>query len=247
MPADTTPPAPPSLESLLAGKPHAIFVDFDGTLVDLAPTPGSIAVPDGLGPKLCNLKERLEGRLAIVTGRALDDLERHLGPCPLARAGSHGASRIAADGARLGDPPRELPVAVVDAMQDYAGNNCLLYEAKAHGAALHFRDDPVKEDAAEIFARQLARQHDLAVKQGKCVIELVQHGATKAGAVDAFMQIYPFAGAVPIFIGDDVTDEDGFAAAHEHGGFGIAVGNRASQCARHHLGTVGDVHRWLGL
>ena len=85
----------------------------------------------------------------------------------------------------------------------------------------------------------------MCVTSGKGVAELVRPGATKAAAVSAFMEVAPFAGAVPVFIGDDVTDEDGFAGAGEHGGFGIAVGERPSRQARYGLDSVAAVHHWL--
>lgn len=87
----------------------------------------------------------------------------------------------------------------------------------------------------------------LAVKRGKCVAELVDTGATKSAAVDAFMAIEPFIGSLPVFIGDDVTDDDGMRAASDHGGFGVAVGDRKSTAARYRLASVSDVRDWLGL
>ncbi|MEC8836191.1 MAG: trehalose-phosphatase [Pseudomonadota bacterium] len=95
------------------------------------------------------------------------------------------------------------------------------------------------------FAEEFAASRELCVTSGKGVAELVRPGATKAAAVEAFMQVAPFAGAAPVFIGDDVTDEDGFAGAIEHGGFGIAVGERPSEKARYGLDSVAAVHHWL--
>ncbi len=97
------------------------------------------------------------------------------------------------------------------------------------------------------FANSLATQHGLDVKAGKAVVELVHFGASKSAAVQLFMAEPPFAGTLPVFLGDDVTDEDGFAAANEAGGFGIAVGQRDSVAARFGLCDVAAVHQWLGL
>jgi len=213
--------------------------------VEIAPRPGDIHVPEGLLDRLHALRDRLDGRLALVSGRALDDLATHLGEISICRAGSHGASRFLADGTRLGSEPRGLTVEAVAELRAFAETNGLLYETKTHGGALHFRGAPAKREATLAFAQDFAATRDLCVTSGKGVAELVRPGATKAAAVSAFMEVAPFAGAVPVFIGDDVTDEDGFAGAGEHGGFGIAVGDRVSQLARYGLDSVAAVHHWL--
>ncbi|TMM50293.1 trehalose-phosphatase [Qipengyuania marisflavi] len=247
MPSVTTLPAPPALPDLMAAGPIALFVDFDGTLVEIASGPDAIVVPDTLTARLHDLRNRMVGRLALVSGRALDDLEKHIGSCEIARAGSHGASCLMADGSRLGTEPEPLPADAIHALRDFAQSHDLTYEAKQHGGALHYRARPDLGEAALAFARQIAAQHGLVVKTGKAVAELVHPGADKAGAVRAFMAEAPFAGATPIFIGDDVTDEDGFAAAIEFSGFGIAVGDRQSEAARYRLDSVTAVHHWLDL
>ncbi|MEG3597951.1 MAG: trehalose-phosphatase, partial [Pseudomonadota bacterium] len=206
-------PPPPPLARLLDSGPAALFLDFDGTLVDIAPRPGDIHVPDGLLDRLHALRDRLEGRLALVSGRALDDLTGHLGQPAICRAGSHGASRFLADGTRLGDEPRGLSDGSVAELRAFAEAHGLFYETKTHGGALHFRGAPEKREATLAFAEEFAASRELCVTSGKGVAELVRPGATKAAAVEAFMQVAPFAGAAPMFIGDDVTDEDGFAGA----------------------------------
>lgn len=238
---------PPSLCDLAADGPLALFLDFDGTLVEIAATPDGIAVPDRLGDRLFALAGRLEGRLALVSGRAIPDLERHLGPLRVARAGSHGAARERADGSLLGALAEALPQAAIDGLRNFAAAHGFALEEKQHGAALHYRARPELEPHGVRFAEDLARSHALEVKRGKSVIELVRPGASKAGAVRAFLQEPPFAGARPVFIGDDITDEDGFAAAAEAGGFGILVGDRRPTAARYQLADPAAVHDWLGL
>ncbi len=240
-------PAPPTLEALDRNGPLALFLDFDGTLVDIAPTPDGIFVPAGLADALCALRDRLGGRLALVSGRALDDLEGHLGPLAIARAGSHGSDCRAADGAVLGDAPAGLPEELLATIHQFAKREGFDTEDKPHGAALHYRSNPSLEDAGLVFAREVASEHGLQVKRGKCVIELVASGADKAVAVRNIMQASPFHGAVPVFVGDDVTDEDGMRAAAELGGFGIAVGERPSDNARYSLESPAAVQHWLGL
>ena len=237
-------PHPPPLASLMPAGPVALFLDFDGTLVEIADDPDAVALPTRLAQRLERLTQRLNGALAVVSGRSIDNLHGFLGPAALHFAGSHGAEVRAASGAalRVAEP---LPIAVTDRLSAFAGEAGLLYEHKAHGAALHYRAHPDLEDSAHDFAAKLAETHGLAIKTGKCVVELVWPGADKGGAVDLFMAQPAFAGATPVFIGDDVTDEDGFAACQRRGGFGIAVGERSPVAARYSLKTVKDVHAWL--
>lgn len=240
-------PPPPSLAELLAQGQIALFLDFDGTLVDIAPEPGAIEVPPMLAQKLHDLRERLEGRLALVTGRALDDLASHLGDVKICRAGSHGASRLLPNGSRLGAEPDPLSGACIEELREFAGQHDLYYETKSHGGAIHFRGKPEHAEPTLSFAREIADRYELCVTSGKGVAELVRPGADKGGAVRAFMGEEPFAGTIPVFIGDDTTDEDGMRAAIEFAGFGIAVGERDSEAARYHLFDVKAVHDWLDL
>lgn len=245
MDGQTTLPAPPPLGAMMARQAIAVFLDFDGTLVEIAPRPDAIRVPAALSQSLHDLRDRLSGRLALVTGRGLDDLERHLGSVAVARAGSHGASRLQADGTRLGSEPEGLSTGMVAELRAYAEAQGLLYETKAHGGALHYRATPDKRAATIAFAERFANEHRLSVTTGKGVAELVRPGATKHSAVEAFMAVAPFSRAMPVFIGDDVTDEDGFVGAEQAGGFGIVVGERASARARYRLDSVAAVHNWL--
>lgn len=240
-------PAPPSLAELSAREPVALFLDFDGTLVEIAGTPDTIEVPQGLAERLCALSERLQGRLALVSGRAVANLEAHCGPLAIACAGSHGLSRFSAGRERLGEEPGALPPAALDALGEFAAAEGFDLETKAHGAALHYRVDPSLETRGLAFVTTLAGEHGLVVKRGKCVIELVPPGGDKGSAVRAFMEEQPFVGARPVFVGDDATDEDGFAAAQELGGFGVLVGKRSPSAARYALADPGEVQQWLNL
>ncbi len=238
---------PPPLAELAAQASVALFLDFDGTLVPIASGPDAIEVPGGLAGRLEALALLLSGRLALVSGRSLEDLSRHVGDPAIYRAGSHGAARQKPGGTWLGEPPKGLPSAAINAIQEFATLQDIHFEPKSHGAALHFRARPELAGQALGFAQELAGDHGLQIKQGKCVVELVRPGAGKDLAVRVFMAEAAFAGATPIFLGDDVTDEDGFLAATDLGGFGIAVGERISSNARYHLEDVKDVHEWLKL
>lgn len=240
-------PSPLPLGELIRSAPIAVFLDFDGTLVDIAPSPDAIAVPAGLADRLAALAAQLEGRMALVSGRGIDDLERHLGPLALACAGSHGAARRHADGAWLGERPTPLDDEIVARVAAFAIEHGVHHEPKPHGAALHSRATPQREEACSQFMETLAADYGLAVKRGKFVAELVRPNADKGAAVRAFMRETPFTGSRPIFVGDDVTDEDGFAAVIDHGGLAIAVGPRDSRLATFGLADPPAVRDWLGL
>jgi trehalose 6-phosphate phosphatase len=224
----------------------ALFLDFDGTLVELADTPDSIRVPEGLAPLLERLRQRLCGRLAIVSGRSLVDLERHLPASGIAFSGSHGIELRLADGARL---PLSVPIGlngVNDEVHRFAAESPgLIAEGKPAGIALHYRLAPRAEEHVVRFMEDLAARHGFSVQRGSMVIELRTQGATKGDALRAFMTEQRFAGARPWFVGDDLTDEHGFEAAADLGGAGILVGPPRETAARFRLASVAAVRRWL--
>lgn len=240
-------PSPAPLSQLLESGPLALFLDFDGTLVELASGPDAIAVRSGLKSALLRLAEQLEGRLGLVSGRSIADLEKHLGALPLAVAGSHGADIRDARGRSLGAPAKGVSDEARAALRAFAASNALNLEEKPHGAALHFRSNPDMEEHAHGFAKEVAEHHGLATKRGKCVVELIERGRDKGGAVNVLMASAPFTGARAFFIGDDVTDEDGFAACQALGGAGILVGERGESNAAYALAGVAAVHHWLEL
>ena len=202
-------------------------------------------MPTGLVARLEALAQQHQSRLALVSGRAIVDLEKHLGPLALARAGSHGADCRLADGTVLGAAPTGLGKEALAEIAAFAEREGFRREDKPHGAALHYRHDPSLEAAGIAFADDFAARHKLVVKRGKCVIEFVAAGADKGSAVAALMAEAPFAGATPIFVGDDVTDEDGFRICAQMGGFGVLVGNREGSLARYSLASPAQVYQWL--
>lgn len=238
--AATLPPPP---ASLLDGA--ALFLDFDGTLVELAETPAAIRVPPGLPALLKRLQDRLGGRLGIVSGRSIANLERHLDCTGLPVSGSHGFElRLA----RATAPPPSVPAglgAIVEAVaafvRDHPGT---LIEKKPAGAALHFRQAPELETEAVALMAGLAGP-GFTLQHGKMVAELRAANADKGSALRAFMAAPEFAGARPVFVGDDATDEDAFTAAAELGGAGVLVGPPRASAASWRLADVDAVAAWL--
>lgn len=223
-----------------------LFLDFDGTLVDIAEHPDAVIVSPALPGILQSLSDRLEGRLALISGRSLAALEAMLGPMEIAMAGSHGGEfRPSRTGAveALADP---LAPRVTETLAGFARANAdMLVEPKPFSVAVHYRHHPHARDALLALAQEIADAEGLRLKHGKQVVELVMPGSDKGSAVASFMARTPFAGTAPLFVGDDVTDEDAFAAVGDFAGTGVLVGPLRRTAAHWRLPDVSAVHRWL--
>jgi len=240
---DAALPTPPQLT---VGAGLSLFLDFDGTLVEIADHPQSVVVAPELPAALTELSDRLEGRLAIVSGRALATLDRMLDGAPVAMAGSHGGEFRPAGATEVEALADPLPLPVCRALDRFAQENGgLVFEAKPFSAAVHYRDRLEVAARLEDFAAKLAADHGLKIKHGKMVVELAMPGSDKGTAVNRFMELAPVAGTRPLFVGDDVTDEDAFAAVRRFDGGGILVGPLRQTQALWRLDGVAAVHYWL--
>jgi trehalose 6-phosphate phosphatase len=224
------------------------FLDFDGTLAELAGRPDTVAVDGTLADLLDNLRGAAAGAVALVSGRRIAELDRLLAPVRLAAAGLHGAERRTADGRLHAPPPAPagMPAAARGLAAAAGAHPGLLFEDKGAGLALHFRAAPHLEPVARAAVlkawRRLATTHE--VLHGHKVLEVKPAGAHKGAAVAAFLAEAPFRDRVPLFIGDDLTDEDGFAAAQAAGGEGVKVGAGPTS-ARYRLADARAVRDWL--
>lgn len=236
-------PQPPPLR---LSPQTALFLDFDGTLVDIADHPDEVLVSPALPDLLQALSDRLEGRLALISGRSLAALEAMLGPLDVAMAGSHGGEfRPVRQGGveALADP---LEASVVERLGAFAhANGDMLVEPKPFSVAVHYRRHPHARDDLLACAQEIADADGLKLKHGKQVVELVMPGSDKGSAVAAFMSRTPFSGTAPLFLGDDVTDEDAFGAVSQFAGTGVLVGPMRHTAARWRLEGVPSVHAWL--
>lgn len=204
----------------------ALLLDMDGTLIDLAPTPDSVVVAPGLPEALATLRDALGGALAIVTGRPIETVDRLFGEAPGAVAGEHGGAirHSLGEGIQRPDlptPPESWLQAAEAAVSRYPG---ALLERKARGFALHYRQAPEARDVFHTTLRELLNSFPgFELHPAHMLWEVRPIGADKGRAVTALMQRPPFAGRLPIFIGDDVTDEDGMREARKRGGAGFRV------------------------
>jgi trehalose 6-phosphate phosphatase len=213
--------------------PHndwCLFLDVDGTLLELADSPGGVAVDAALPPLLARLRDAARGAVALVSGRTIENLDRLLDTRGMPVAGLHGCERRDARGVlHVAPVAREQLVELRAGLQRLVARHPgLLLEDKGAGVALHFLKARQLEHElrAEVSLLAAPLVPQFAILDGHAVIEVKPAAHTKGSAVDAYLEEAPFKGRVPIFIGDDTTDYDGFAAVRRHGGLAIAVGSR---------------------
>jgi trehalose 6-phosphate phosphatase len=226
----------------------AWFFDIDGTLIEIAATPSSVVVHDDLPHIISRLHELSGGAVSLITGRAVSDVESFL-PLPgIAVAGQHGLEMRSAEGEVSVDKPPRADFATIES--ELAGiakrHHGLIVEHKGGSVALHYRRAPQLAGYAHRVMRDIQSRHapDLVIQKGKRVVELRARGTDKGVAINTLMQLPPFHGRVPAFVGDDVTDEAGFALVNEMGGHSIKVGSGRTR-ARWRLSDVDDVREWL--
>jgi len=218
-----------------------VFLDVDGTLLDIAPTPHAVRVPEGLVAMLMRLRENLGDALAFVSGRTLDDIDQLFAPLRIAAAAEHGAIVRLPDG-RVEEADVAIPPAWRTALVDLTKRKRgILIEEKRHSIAVHFRlapeAEPLVRQAVDALVAEAPDRYD--VLPARMAFEIRGRGVSKAEAVNRLMQASPFAGRRPLYIGDDVTDEPAIAAARELGGVGLHVG-------RDFGGEPANVRSWIG-
>jgi trehalose 6-phosphate phosphatase len=232
----------------LPNRDWAYFFDVDGTILELAPSPSGVRLDPAMHALLRQLSTASAGALALVTGRCAADVDAIFAGAPFPMASQHGLERRDGRGAvtRAPTDPDALAAARAHLQDAVARHPDLLLEDKGSTLALHYRAVPAFGSFVYAMMRA-ARQRagpGYQLQRGKCVIELVPDAVNKGHAITAFMAEAPFRGRTPVFVGDDLTDEAGFAAVNGLGGHSVKVGNGAS-VARWRLAAVGDVKLWL--
>jgi trehalose 6-phosphate phosphatase len=227
----------------------AFFLDIDGTLLEIAATPQAVHTARADTQLIAALYEKTDGALALVSGRSLAKIDELFHPLKLPAAGQHGVERRDARGKvyRPSLPPNVLARAsqqIADFAARHAG---LVFEHKGYSMALHYRLAPRLAGAAHAVVREAARAvgHGVEVQAGKMVAELKLAGHDKGRAIEAFMKEKPFAGRVPVFLGDDLTDEDGFRVVQRLGGLAIKIG-AGQTVAPWRLLNPAAARGWLG-
>lgn len=235
--ADTEPPRLP--------ESAALYLDFDGTLVDFAPTPDLVQVRGELPALLQALQARQHGAVAVISGRRLGEVDRLCAPILLAGAGVHGAELRSLPGGATQfhhDPRIHELAGTLRAL--FTDDERVIVEDKGAAVALHFRLAPERGDECTQTMQALARSRALEVVPGNKVVEARVRGFDKGHAIRMLAAQAPFAGRMPVFVGDDRTDEDGFQAVDALGGYGIKVGPGAT-AAHYRCPTIESVHIWL--
>ena len=235
-------PEPPPLE--LAAT--ALFLDLDGTIAPISDSPSKVGPTVRRTRLLRGLKARLDGRLAVLSGRTLEDVDRILDGAVDRVAAVHGLVRrdgkvelrAAANLSGLERARRSL----ASLGRAYEG---VVVEDKTLSLAVHYRLAPTLETPLKAHLREVSRQTGLVLQPGSCVLELRAPGPTKGDSLSEFMTSAPFAGFSPVMLGDDLTDESAFEAAAALGGYGVLVGAMRPTSARHRLTDVEAVLAWL--
>jgi len=227
----------------------AVLLDIDGTILDIAPTPGEVIVSQSLRRTLTRLSRETGGALALVSGRSLGNIDALFAPLRLPAIGGHGAEiRLSPDEAAEREYAHvldgELRERLAEIAVDAPG---VLVEDKGYSLAVHYRLAPeqegrVKEAVAAIKADW--PEEPIEVLPGKSVVEIKPVSFHKGAAIRELMQHEPFAGRRPIFVGDDITDESAFAVMPEFNGMGFSVG-RSAPGTVHCFAAPSDVRRWL--
>ena len=238
-------PAPPATG---ADTGWALFLDVDGTLLDIACHPDDVHVDPRLHDDLHWLRDRLGGAVALLSGRALSQVDALFDWNHHVAAGLHGAELRGPDGeARITGDAAVFARIRAHATDLVAATEGVMLEDKRLALALHCRHAPASCDAAEHIARTLLREagDDYVLQRGDHVFELKPAGVDKGRALADLMRAAPFRGRTPWMLGDDLTDEDAFRHVNANGGVSVVVGARRPTEARYALGDPAAVRAWL--
>ncbi len=227
---------------------RSVFLDVDGTLLDIAPRPQDVRVPEELPDDLARLSIHLDGALALVSGRSVALLKTLFPSLRGSLIGLHGAEIARPDGT-LAEAPRspELQRAVEAMRRAAAEWPGVEIEDKGAAFAAHYRLAPGFAEAVEAEMEKLASGlgDGVIIQRGKCVIEIRPTGHDKGSALLALMSRPPFAGRLPIAIGDDLTDEAMFRVVNDLGGLSVRVGTSGGSAASAHVASPDDVRSWI--
>jgi trehalose 6-phosphate phosphatase len=230
-----------------ADRHWAWFLDVDGTLLEIEANPDLVTADPGLLELLDDLCRQYGGAVALISGRSLEQLDRIFGDLRLTAAASHGLEQRLPDGTRI-DRASGVPAGSHRRMAEFADRHPgLVVERKPFSVGLHYRARPELEPAVLEAMEKIHSEldNDVRLMRGKMVVEIMPAGANKGCAIRSLMEARPFTGRLPVFVGDDVTDEHGFEVVNELGGMSVRVGSIAGSAAQWQLESVADLRAWL--
>lgn len=226
----------------------ALFLDVDGTLLEIRDDPSEVRADSELVAVLGACAKKLGGALSLISGRSINEVDRIFAPAIFPVAGAHGAELRFGQSETVTATDDRLPRPIVDSIEVFAqGKDGLLVEHKRGGISLHYRRAPRLESQCRRFVESLMATLGDAFRliDGKMVLEIAPESNNKGAAIGAFMAHSPFAGRRPVFVGDDVTDEDGFREVNERAGLSIRVGEARETEAQYRLPDVDSARLWL--
>jgi len=231
----------------------ALFIDFDGTLAPIAPRPDQIKFDSRDVTLLERLEENLDGALAIVTGRSYQSIHPFLGEFNGTLATEHGrelrfnAKNIHCDEVLVSPKPEDFEAIRVQASRYVRRHPRVYLEEKEAGIVLHYRQAPELAHEVHSEAEAMVTQFaDFEVGRAKAAAEIKPKGADKGAALEKLLKLPPFAGRLPVAIGDDVTDEKMFEVVNQRAGISIKIGSGDTR-AHNRIQTPEDLKRWLAL
>ncbi|MEX2495659.1 MAG: trehalose-phosphatase [Woeseia sp.] len=238
----TRPPSPD-----IANHHWAWFLDVDGTLLEIEKHPQLVTADNRLLYLLESLDKAYDGAVALISGRSLEQLDGIFNGLGIAAAASHGLEQRLRGGNVLlngQDIPSALAERVTAFAQQHEG---LTIDRKPVSIGIHYRARPELEETVLAAMEEIRAEFASSAKlmRGKMVVEILPEGADKGSAIRSFMQDLPFKGRLPVFVGDDVTDEHGFKVVNELGGMSVRIGHSTDTAAKWRLRNVTDLRTWL--
>lgn len=229
-------------------KEWALFLDFDGTLVDIQPSPGDVVASAGLVKTIEQLEKAFDGAIAIVSGRTINDVDAVLAPLKLVAAGVHGIQIRSSPSACIVTIAEPFPPQLLQHLTDLANQiNGIVIECKGPAVAIHYRRVPSQRRSVEHALRELVAgygQH-LEISQGRMVYEIIPRHYSKGQALEFLLKLPEFAGRRPVMIGDDAPDVSALTAATRLGGLGLKVAGEYFAADKADFKSTQQVRHWL--
>ena len=226
---------------------HAVFLDFDGVIADIAPRPDAVHVPESRARVLQAWRSRTNGALALVSGRELDDIGTVFPLYDGAASGGHGAETRWPNGTRERHEvePEALKAVTAELKRIASTDEAILYEPKRLGGVLHYRAKPELENDVRAAVRELVVRHPtMELQEAKMAAEVKPAGFSKGSVIEAFTAVEPFRGRTALYVGDDTTDEAAFRVVNALGGVSIKVGDGKTE-AKRRTASPDALFRWM--